>query len=441
MSQINAGLLLLRPQGDRNLIAGTGRTPLVIPVAIDETCREAVHVTRRLETEVGGRLFLRQVISVPGLGGDRRLFVAEAQDAPVTQRTWIPTDEHRADLARALRTALAGEEGHERTYESVVEQALDMVQLPWCRPGWLGELRRRLDAHFAEPTDVQPYKLRVGRLILRVANSGGMYEVHATAPADADANRWAHNTLHDAEQRGLLRGCRPDLAGSFPDLGAEVRQAPIGTSLAMLGDLPTWSAAMQSMVELQIRSSMRGGLTGAAPYGGGALASRLEDCVQQWQAHEVLGEGFGTRSLKWIKDCVLDAIEMLDASVLPPVIVNGAMTGFTTYASDGRIQISEWHPTYIGHPFTALARPLSHRAGALARHTQADLARPFVAGWLRFGRPADLSQEVKAGIVVGSAVQAISAWETGRTFAASAAPALGEQITEWCETILRRSTG
>lgn len=170
------------------------------------------------------------------------------------------------------------------------------------------------------------------------------------------------------------------------------------------------------------------------------LASRFGDCLREWQSQETLGRGFGARSLEWIQDSVSAASDVLNASVLPDVLVNGAMTGFTTYAEGSRIQVSEWHPTYIGHPFTLLARLLSHRAGALAGHTQADLARPFVGAWMRYGRPADVTKEARAGIVVGSAIQATAAWETGRTSTAFVPPALGQQIAGWCETILRGAT-
>ncbi len=438
MSGINAGVLLLRPRDGKNMIDGDVRSSCVIPVRVDETCQEAVHVSRCLEEELGGHLFLRQVIEVPSSQGKRRLFVAEVQGDSFADRRWIPADEHRADVARAVRTTLSSAEGHDRFYDSVVEQILETPQLPWCRPDWLTGLRSRLNAHFEEPTEIYPYKMRLGHIILRAANSRGLYEIHSAASRDETAG-WSGDALHHAEARGLLRGWRPDLIAFFPDLGAELREAPLGTSLAALGDLSQWSSALRSMAELQFRSSMAGIGSNAVP--ADEWASRFRASVQEWQTYETLGRGFGARSLEWIQDCVSDAGEVLAASVLPQVLVNGATTGFTTYATENRIQVSEWQPTYVGHPFTTLARLLAHRGGALARHTQADLARPFVGAWLQYGRPADLPKEVKAGIILGCAIQATAAWETGRAFANSATPALRPQIAGWCETIIRRATG
>ncbi|MGW7198722.1 hypothetical protein [Streptomyces chryseus] len=437
MNGTNTGVMLLRPQDGKNMIAGVGRTPVIIPVDFDETCQEAVHVTRRLEEELGGPLFLRQVIDLPSPGRERRLFVAEAQGDSFTGRTWVPADERRAEVALALRSTLNGAELPDRFCDTVVDEILEAPHLPWCRPDWLTTLRTRLNAHFGEPTDIQPYKLRLGRVILRAANSNGMYEVHAAATDGVAA--WAGDALDNAEARGLLREWRPELIASYPELGAELRQAPLGTSLAVLGDLSHWAMAMRSMTELQIRSSMTG--SSAVAVSAGQLASRFRDCTQEWKSTQLLAGGLGARSLDWIQDCVAEASDILDASVLPQVLVNGAMTGFTTYAAGARTQISEWQPIFVGHPFTILARLLSHRSGALARHPQAELARPFVGTWLRYGRPADLSKEVRAGIVVGSAIQAMAAWETGRAHAAPAAPAMGPQIAGWCETILRRATG
>ncbi|MEV5673812.1 hypothetical protein AB0L28_34280 [Streptomyces sp. NPDC052503] len=435
MNEINAGVMLLRPWNGKHMIAGVGRSPVIIPVGIDETCQEAVHVTRRLQEELGGRLFLRQVIDVSSPERERRLFVAEAQDGSFPERRWLPADEHRADVTNSLRSALIGEENLDRFHESVVEEIIEAPDLPWCRPGWFNALQSRIEAHFSVSTDIQPYKLRLGRIVLRAANSHGMYEIHAASPNGMAG--WASDPLYDAEARGLLQGWRPALIASFPELGAELREAPLGASLVTLGDLSHWSTAMKSMAELQFRSSMNMNAASASA----DLSSRFRTCMQEWQAQEIFARGFGARSLEWIQDCVSDAGEVLDESALPQVLVNGAMSGFTTYIAGSQIQISEWEPTYVGHPFTTLARPLSHRAGALGEHQQAILARPFVGAWLRYCRPADLSKEVRAGIVVGSAVQATAAWERGRSFTVSATPALGPQIAGWCETILRRAAG
>lgn len=107
MSRINAAVMLLRPQNGKNMVAGINGAPAVIPVDVDENCREAVHVTQRLQEELGGLLFLRQVIDIPG--GEERLFVAEAQGRSFAQKLWIPVDENRAGVIHALRTALRGQ--------------------------------------------------------------------------------------------------------------------------------------------------------------------------------------------------------------------------------------------------------------------------------------------------------------------------------------------
>ncbi|MEV6987450.1 hypothetical protein AB0M95_40190 [Sphaerisporangium sp. NPDC051017] len=427
------GVLLLRPHNGKQMIAGVDLAPVIIPVSIDENCFETVHVTPRLEEFLGGQIFLQQVIDFPSTGRKRRLFVAEAQNGSGAEWSWLPVDEHRSDLADVLKSEFAGAVYLDRFCESVADQLSGMSPLPWCKPGWFQALLRRIKDYFSEPTEVHPYKLRVGYVILRAANSQGMYELHAVAPCST--SWWTSDSLYSADMRDLLQGWKPEVVASFPDLGIEIRKAPLGTSLARLGDLASWSPAMRAVADFQMRASTIVDSSGSIEPG--ALSARFNLCLQEWRAHASNSDGFGKRSLKWIQDSVSEASELLYKSVLPQTLINGALASFTIFCEGSRIQVSEWEPIYITHPFTTLARLLSHRSGALAKYASADLARPFVGAWLRVGRPIDVSQEVRAGVIVGSAIQATVAWERGRAFATSGIPSLETQVADLCQIILR----
>jgi hypothetical protein len=431
-----AAVILLSPRNGEDWVAAHRDAPVLFPVAIGHEHHEVAPVARLIHEQLGIEVFLRQIITSPRPTATSRVFVAELLGTAPPAQSWLPAAECRGALAKLLQESLDCPDG-DPLILNIVEGLLRDQGLPWRTGGWLSALQERLDDHFGEPTEVRPFKLRLGRIILRAANKYGLFEVHSSRTPGPGA--WRASILDNGPLAAVTRAYRPRHCARWPDLGAELYVAPMGTLLSVSGRLDDWDEAMRLLARMQAESQEAVVDSWPAIELVSDIEARLDRCSQEWQQHEGIAQALGPGCLDWIRENVSRAARTLAESGLPNVLSNGAASSYTLHLLDGRLHVSEWEPVFAGHPFTSLASLLLLRRDGLAGHSAARLARPFVAAWLPNEVASRASQLARAGIVVGSAVQAVAVWEMARDFLAAATPGPRELITAWAEIIMRGS--
>ncbi|KJY22186.1 MULTISPECIES: hypothetical protein [unclassified Streptomyces] len=432
-------MILVSGEAGSDLVAGVSGAPTPLPVQLPEQWREVPTVTRSIEEQLGCPVFLRTELPLR-TGRADRMFVAEVADrrAPgLSHLTWFPARDRLLDIA-ALFTPAADAKAPSGVGALLAADTFETPHTPWTSAGWYDGLGRELAAYFGEPADIRPLKLRHDRYLLRVACNGEFYEVHAKCRLAAPVPR-RHLPRAALDDAPLLQAHLPAVLARWPHLGAELRSAPRGQRLADIGTLAAWDSAVRDWATSQIAYSEQRDSGRPLKSLLGELREEFDLAVQEWRTVQDYIPGFGDRAFEWIGQIVHAAFTVLDDSRLSASIVNGSLSCHTAYVANSGMQVSEWDPCYLGHPFMNLASLLHARGRAFTSVSQSHLAHPYVATWMKNSPVGDPGAEVRGAIIAGCAMQAVGAWRSTSHPAEVRALFVGAELASWWEIIMRSS--
>lgn len=429
--QRRIGVILVRSHSTAREVALDHGSPAILPVETQTSSTEAPAVIRNVRNALGIEIFPLQVIDSASEEAGPRIVVAEPLESRARQGAWGDLSVHREELMGAA-VAFLGAPDSDSFPASFLAHASGPAALPWARPHWLSHVQRRADAYFGAPAAIQPYKLRSDRYILRVASGGQMYELHA---AGALPKQYDAYTLQAGAFSPLLGGYTPEAIATWPDTGTTLRRAPAGPSLSTHGDLERWDLAMRRVVgmQLQLSSVIRQETTTYQDL----VGQQLGPAINEWRHIPGTSSRFGSKAFEWIRECVLRSINTLNKSDLPNTLIPASLSTYTMYLNENILEVSELDSGYVGHPFMSLASLLSVRGGPLAQESQNRLALPFVEAWLQNKQGRSISDEVRAGIVAGSALQALFLWSRSSHARHPDLGYLAKQLSAWWEIIIR----
>jgi hypothetical protein len=431
-------VLLVSPEAGNDLIASVSGAPTLLPVHLPDQWREAPTVTRALEEQLGCPVFLRRELP-PGTGQAGRVFVAEVADrcAPgLSHLTWFPARERLEQLAELLAPS-AGTTTPPDAGTLLAGDTFGTPYAPWTSTGWSDRLHREVAAYFGEHVEIRPLKLRHDRYLLRVACRDEFYEIHARPRTEQPV--WHCPSLAELDDIPLLNAHIPEVLARWPHLGAELGRAPLGQRLADDGSLAAWDATVRDWATSQMACADRFGPDQRMKDLLDRLYEEFRLTLEEWRVVQEYIPGFGDRAFDWMTQSVNAAFDTLGQSRLPISIINGSLNCHTAYLGKDGMQVSEWEPRYLGHPFMNLATLLHVRGGSFTSLSQSRLAQPYLSAWLKNFPMARPRGEVRGAVTAGCAVQAMTTWRSTTNSHEARALSLGAELASWWEIIIRSS--